>query len=86
MNCEGCGKYCVLSDPYLDVEIFPEDYVNEMPYLLIEKDGIYYMRRKEKGKCICLDGNNRCEIYAVRPKECREFNQDNPLCKKLLEK
>jgi Fe-S-cluster containining protein len=85
-DCYGCGKCCVLTDPYLDVEIFSDDFVNEMPYLLIEKNGTKYMRRKDDGSCVCLDENKRCSIYVVRPQECREFNQDHPLCKKLIER
>lgn len=81
MNCKGCGKCCKLSHPYLDVEIFEDKIPSK--YLEFKKNS-FYMKRKENGDCIALE-NNLCSIYDSRPKECREFNQNHPLCKILLE-
>ena len=84
MNCKGCGKCCdITNDSYLDVELFDSDCV---PIFGLEyrTSGKFYLKRKQDGTCIFLDSNKECTIYAIRPTECREFNQEHPVCKKIV--
>jgi Fe-S-cluster containining protein len=84
MDCKGCGKCCVLTDdPFLDVQLFERDYV---PWHMAEYRGMKkWMKRKPNGECIALDEKKECSIYSLRPMECRDFNQDHPLCKTLTQ-
>jgi len=92
VECEGCGKCCFKVVPWLDILLTEKD-VTRVPMGLFEpryggdvKDefGIW-MKRREDCSCVALDlATRRCTIYDLRPQECRKFNQDHPLCKKLL--
>jgi len=90
MECRGCACCCVLSVPYLDVKVVETD---KTPKELTEYRGWhgditelgFWMKRKSNGDCIALDSDTReCTIYVVRPMECREFDQNHPLCAELL--
>lgn len=87
-SCRGCGKCCFLIDPFLDVEIFDDD---DIPPTLIEERYGYqnvftkWMKRRQDGSCIALNLKNmECTIYEKRPRECREFNYDHPICKRII--
>jgi uncharacterized protein len=85
MKCIGCGRCCLLLDPYLDVEL---TFLDDVPLYMIrtDKNGMRWMRRNDDGwgSCIALDLDNMvCTIYNNRPRECREFDQDHPLCKRI---
>jgi len=67
--------------PYLDVEIKRGD---TTPRQLMEYRSGWWMKRKVNGECIALDSEKReCKIYKDRPKECRDFTPDHPICKLL---
>ena len=84
MDCKGCGECCnITNDEYLDVELFDNDCV---PIYGIEYriEGKFYLKRNQDGTCIFLK-NKECSIYSIRPTECKEFTQDHPVCKKILD-
>lgn len=92
MECAGCGRCCFKVDPYLDVLLAEKD-VFRVPITMTEpryggpenKEFGIWMKRREDSSCVAFDlATRRCTIYDKRPKECRVFNQDHPLCKKLL--
>lgn len=77
-QCTGCGNCCMES-----VGINLIEFLNIFNYLQ-DKDELrkksldkiidyYFMEFMEKKSCPFKDGNNRCEIYEVRPLNCRLF-------------
>lgn len=78
-QCRGCGKCCVREDPKLDVLVEPTDRVPE--HLVLEQDGLRWMRRRSDRSCIALDPRTReCTIHPVRPQGCREVDMGDPDC------
>jgi Fe-S-cluster containining protein len=76
-------------DEYFDVAVYPHD---KVPEELTEirrgynnEFGYWMKRQADKDRsCIALDTKTKlCTIYKIRPCECRTFNQDHPLCKKI---
>jgi Fe-S-cluster containining protein len=86
MDCYGCGKCCYKVIKYLDVELFKKDLEN-IPINLREfRNNAWWMKRKSSNACIALNEKTKlCTIYSKRPKECRDFNQNHPVCNKILE-
>ena len=77
-KCTGCGNCCMES-----VGINLIEFLNIFNYLQ-DKDELrqkslskimdyYFMEFMEKKSCPFKDENNRCEIYEVRPLNCRLF-------------
>lgn len=77
-KCSGCGSCCMES-----VGINLIEFLNIFNYLQ-DKDELrkkslrkiidyYFMEFMEKNSCPFKDENNRCEIYDVRPLNCRLF-------------
>lgn len=77
-KCSGCGSCCMES-----VGINLIEFLNIFNYLQ-DKDELrkkslgkiidyYFMEFMEKNSCPFKDENNRCEIYEVRPLNCRLF-------------
>ena len=77
-KCSGCGNCCMES-----VGINLIEFLNIFNYLQ-DKDELrqkslskimdyYFMEFMEKKSCPFKDENNRCEIYEVRPLNCRLF-------------
>ena len=75
-------------DPYLDVWVVPVD-ITPLEYIEVRigYEDVYgfWMRRREDGSCIAFDKEKReCTIYQLRPKECRDFNQDHEVCERIV--
>ena len=77
-NCLSCANCCKTTGPLfnnLDIERIskylrqkPQQFINQ--YLQIDEDNDYVL---QKLPCSFLDQENKCIIYDVRPKACREF-------------
>ena len=77
-ECTGCGSCCMES-----VGINLIEFLNIFNYLRDEDElrkksldritDYYFMEFMEKKSCPFKDENNRCEIYEVRPLNCRLF-------------
>ena len=81
-ECTGCGQCCTGSPGYIWVD---EEEIQEIAAFLklsVEEFSQHYLRRV-KGRfslrelpktfdCIFLE-DNKCQIYAVRPTQCRTF-------------
>ncbi len=72
-RCGWCCKSCNINIDFNDIE-------NIIKYLRIDFDNFYnsYMEQNAvnnylKRPCPFLKQDNKCEIYSVRPKVCREF-------------
>ncbi len=80
-KCEGCGSCCIniLDNKWIEVTI--EDAEN-ISLELLQKGDIreYAMKQDSKGRCICLDTDNRCKIYDTRPSICREVQNGDGVC------
>lgn len=77
IDCTKCGNCCKVLKLMLDKEdieriskylnISEDDFINK--YLIKNKDGDFEFKRKP---CVFLV-DNKCKIYDIRPKECKEF-------------
>jgi Fe-S-cluster containining protein len=85
IKCETCGACCINKFDSKWVEVSNEDsfYINKE--YLQEGDILpFAMKQDEKGRCVCLDKNNRCSIYENRPKICRTVQMGDEICIKSL--
>lgn len=78
-KCTGlCCRYFALP---IETPETRDDYDDIRWYLCHEgvtvfvEEGDWYINIKNK--CRHLDGRNRCDIYAERPKLCRHYSDDN---------
>ncbi|MBJ7449113.1 MAG: YkgJ family cysteine cluster protein [Parachlamydiales bacterium] len=81
-KCTGCGKCCTGSPGYVFLKEHEIDVIAEYLGLSLEEFGRKYLRQighlyslKEIGKendCIFLK-DNKCQIYPVRPTQCKTF-------------
>lgn len=81
-DCLQCANCCKTTGPLFtaaDIEriarhlrLKPGKFIGE--YLEIDEDKDYVLRELP---CIFLGADNRCSIYTVRPKACREFPHTN---------
>jgi Fe-S-cluster containining protein len=55
----------------IDKEQFLKLYTKKVFYK--KKTALVDLHINGEIRCVFLDDNNRCEIYPVRPKQCREF-------------
>lgn len=83
-----CGKCCELNDPYLDVWVVDSDptplELTEMREGYLGTYGRWMKRKSNNFSCIAFDTDKReCMIYENRPQECRDFNQNHSVCKKI---
>ena len=83
-ECTGCGACCRTHGEYAyvflkdrDVEAIARflglsriDFLNA--YCLSDDDGDLHLA-DTAGDCVFLDGENRCKIYPVRPKQCETW-------------
>ncbi len=85
--CDNCKALCCKGDGYVFLDT--EDIKNIASFLnmkteeflkLYTKKAIYgkkisliSLKIKDEIKCVFLDDDNRCEIYATRPKQCKSF-------------
>ncbi len=77
-NCLSCANCCKTTGPLFtgaDIERIskhlrqkPQQFIDE--YLRIDEDNDYVLQNLP---CNFLDHDNKCFIYEVRPKACREF-------------
>lgn len=42
-------------------------------YVDLNQRPLFNLKLKENGECIFLNSYNRCDIYSVRPQQCRDF-------------
>lgn len=81
-DCLTCANCCKTTGPLFtnaDIEriskhfrLKPQQFITE--YLRIDEDDDYVL---QSVPCTFLDNNNKCFIYDVRPKACREFPHTN---------
>lgn len=77
-DCLACANCCKTTGPLFttaDIEriakhfrLKPQQFI--LQYLRIDEDNDYVL---QSVPCTFLDGENKCMIYDVRPKACREF-------------
>ena len=77
-NCLACANCCKTTGPLFtlaDIERIakhlkqkPQQFIEQN--LRIDEDNDYVLQNL---RCNCLDSDNTCFIYEVRPKACREF-------------
>ncbi|WP_338410005.1 YkgJ family cysteine cluster protein [uncultured Flavobacterium sp.] len=77
-DCLECANCCKTTGPLFtitDIERIsksfkqkPKDFITQ--YLRIDEDNDYVLNTVP---CTFLDANNKCFIYDIRPKACREF-------------
>jgi Fe-S-cluster containining protein len=81
--CTGCGKCCTGGGSYV-VEVNRREQRRIQRHLRVSRP---WFRRKylfrfdaeteslkmPGGRCVFLDGDNRCRIYKVRPLQCRTY-------------
>ena len=77
-DCLECANCCKTTGPlFTDADISriakhlrqkPKDFIAQ--YLRVDEDDDYVLQQVP---CSFLDADNRCLIYEVRPKACREF-------------
>jgi len=94
--CERCNALCCRGEGYvflnkydidnissflgLDVGQFVKLYTKKVMY--DKKISLVNLKIEGELRCVFLDEFNRCEIYEVRPRQCREF----PFWKSLKDK
>ncbi|MEZ4852873.1 YkgJ family cysteine cluster protein [Flavobacterium sp.] len=81
-DCLDCANCCKTTGPLFttaDIEriakhlrLKPQQFIEQ--YLRIDEDNDYVLQRVP---CAFLDSDNKCFIYDVRPKACREFPHTN---------
>jgi len=83
-NCKQCGQCCrwegyiyvnhaELSDVAVFLKITEEEFIDR--YVELEQKPRFNLKLKENGECLFLNSNNKCDIYSVRPRQCRDFPQ-----------
>lgn len=82
--CTGCGR-CCYGGPYHVVEVNAKEQTAIRRFLKISPgwfrrrylrkvdEDLESLRFEEDGRCPFLGTDNRCRIYAVRPKQCRFY-------------
>lgn len=82
-QCTGCGGCCTgRGEHYIAVAAAEQNLIQRYlgisrswfrrRYLVFYEDGIASLRW-ERDRCVFLDGDRRCRIYAVRPAQCRGY-------------
>ena len=78
LNCLDCANCCKSIPPMFirsDIRRIAKflrikEKEFELQYLRIDEDGDFVMKTSP---CVFLDPDNKCDIYEVRPKACREY-------------
>ena len=80
-ECEGCGACCISTTDSKWIEVTLADAARLNPNVLQEGDvQPFAMKQDDRGRCICLDANNRCSIYKDRPIICRTVQMGDSVC------
>ncbi len=85
--CEQCEALCCKGEGYVflsdedinniaaflntDTKLFLKLYTKRVIYG--KKTALINLKINSEIRCVFLDDNNRCEIYKVRPKQCKLF-------------
>jgi Fe-S-cluster containining protein len=79
LDCLNCAACC---GPAFDaVEVSPTDPVRQRaPEWIVRRDGRFQVPRTPDNHCACLQADNRCRIYDLRPRCCRDFTQGSANC------
>jgi Fe-S-cluster containining protein len=83
-ECTGCGRCCVGDPRHYWIEATRAEQRRIRRFLGVSQDWFrrrYVVREDDGaeglsmagGRCAFLDKNNRCRIYAVRPRQCRTY-------------
>lgn len=85
IDCKGCGACCINSDSKW-IQVTLEDSAR-IPEKFLQLGDIepYAMKQTESGRCICLDANNNCTIYNLRPTICRTVEKGSKICADSLD-
>ena len=82
-ECSKCGTCCRWSG-YVHIEekdikrisaflhIDEQDFIDKYTCLTSNRQGLSIIENPD-GSCIFLNNENQCEIYSVRPRQCKEF-------------
>ena len=79
-ECKGCGACCINKDSkWIEVNLI--DSVR-IPGEFLQQGDIepFAMKQTENGRCVCLDKNNNCSIYDIRPTICRTVQKGDSIC------
>lgn len=71
--CARCRGYCCKSDQPFIVRLLPEEAGKYHAAAYDDKEGTHALPTVD-GRCVYLDDNDRCRVYADRPQRCREFS------------
>ncbi len=82
VDCLDCANCCKTISPIFtqrDIERISKyknqnvgDFISN--YLFMDEEGDFVLK---SSPCVFLDTNNKCSIYEVRPKACREYPHTN---------
>lgn len=82
LDCQTCAACC--REAYHTVEVSRRDpFARAHRGLLVEEFGRLNLRRREDGRCPCLEGAPgawSCDRYEERPRTCRDFEQGSASC------
>ena len=98
-SCKECSGLCCKGEGYVFVSRDEMEKIAHFLGMDVERFEALYTRKALYGKrvtlatisccgdkrCVFLDKNNRCEIYSVRPDQCRRFPFWDSLRKKSKE-
>ena len=96
--CGYCGAKCCKGNGYVLLHKDEIESISEYLKRTVDEFIKFYTKKAEYGKkttlidlkingetkCVFLDENNRCEIYEVRPKQCKTFPFWNSLKNKNI--
>ncbi len=85
--CKKCGALCCKGEGYVILSEDEIESISNYLKITVDKFVRLYTKKVEYGKkdalvdlkiagetrCVFLNADNKCEIYAVRPKQCRTF-------------
>jgi hypothetical protein len=85
LDCLACGACCEKNRVVLDGDDFARFTEAGRPELLKKPwvrtvKGVKLMALQPNGKCVHLQHDNRCDIYALRPDNCRWFPAGTEPC------
>lgn len=80
IDCKGCGACCLNKDNKW-IEVTLTDSVRIPKEFLQSGDiELFAMKQTENGRCVCLDKDNNCSIYDIRPTICRTVQKSDSIC------
>jgi Fe-S-cluster containining protein len=80
-SCEGCGLCCINDNDTKWIEVSIED-AKRIPVEFLQEGDTepFAMKQTTDGRCVCLDDQNRCSIYPLRPTICKVVTRADDVC------